>query len=144
VYPTREKVQEGERKLRRVEESEVAYVAKPRKVQQEWRRSPVEELRKRAKEHCGKGMLEEAHLLELGWCTEEAIVLYLTCERCRSQEYHVEDNRGQGVISRKKLETLNWCGCKRKGEEKAVWPRKAKAQQERGIVKGRSGEPSRC
>ena len=29
VYPTREKVQEGERKLRRVEESEVAYVAKP-------------------------------------------------------------------------------------------------------------------
>jgi len=70
----------------------------------------VEELRRRAEEHCGKGVLEEACLLELGWCTEEVIVLYLTCERCRKQGCHVEDNRGQGVISREKLEEMKWCG----------------------------------
>ena len=32
------------------------------------------ELRKKAEEHCGKGILEEAQLLELGWCTREVIV----------------------------------------------------------------------
>ena len=35
-------------------------------AQQEWRRSSVAELRKRAEEHCSKGVPEEAHLLELG------------------------------------------------------------------------------
>jgi len=64
--PTREEAQEGEKKLRRVEESEAARVAKLREVQQEWKRSSVEELRNRAEEHCGKGISEEAHLLELG------------------------------------------------------------------------------
>ena len=38
-------------------------------------------------------------------------MLYLTCERCGSQGCHVEDNRGQGVISRKKLKEIKWCGC---------------------------------
>jgi len=62
-----------ERKLRRVEEEEVACVARPQKAQQEgkpacptrekaqeWQRSSVAELRKKAEEHCGKGVLEEA------------------------------------------------------------------------------------
>ena len=62
-------------------------------------------------------------LLELGQCTEEVIVLYLTCERCRSQGYHVEDNRGQGVISRKKLEEIKWYGY----IGKVVQPREVKA-----------------
>jgi len=35
-------------------------------VQQEWRRSLIEELKKRAEEHCGKGVPEEAQFLELG------------------------------------------------------------------------------
>jgi len=34
AYPIREKVQEGEKRLRRVEEDEVAYMAKPREAQQ--------------------------------------------------------------------------------------------------------------
>jgi len=43
-------------------------------------------LRKRAEEHCGKGVLEKTCLLELGWCTEEMIVTLL-CHRyifCRN------------------------------------------------------------
>ena len=67
--------------------------------------------------------------MELGWCTEEVVVLYLTCKRYRSQECHVEDNRRQGVISRKRLEVLSWCRCKRKEVEKVVWPRETKVQQ---------------
>jgi len=64
--PTRKEAQEGEKKLRRVEESEAARMAKPQEAQQEWKRSSVEELRNRAEEYCGKGISEEAHLLELG------------------------------------------------------------------------------
>ena len=63
-------------------------------------------MRKRAEEHCGKKVLEEALLLELGWCMSEVVVLYLTCERYRSQGCHVEDNRGQRVISEKRLEQM--------------------------------------
>jgi len=37
----------------------------------------------------------------------------------------VEDNRGQEVISRRKLEEMKWCGC----IEKVARPREAKAQQ---------------
>jgi len=74
-------------------------------------------------------VLEEVYLLELEWCTNEVVVLYLTCERCGSKVCHVEDNREQGVISRKRLEVLNWYGCKEKRVEKAVWLREAKVQQ---------------
>ena len=66
VYPIREKAQEGEKRLRRVEEEEAACVARPQEAQQGWRRSSMEELKKKAEEHCGKGVLEEAWLLELG------------------------------------------------------------------------------
>ena len=52
-------------------------------------------------------------------------MLYITCERCGSQRCHVEDNREQRVISRRKLEEMKWCGC----IEKAAWPREAKVQQ---------------
>jgi len=45
---------------------------------------------------------------------EEVVVSYLTCKRCRSQGCHVEDNREQGVISRRKLEEMKWCGYKEK------------------------------
>ena len=41
-------------------------MAEPQEAQQGWRRSLVVELRRRAEKHCGKGVLEEAHLLELG------------------------------------------------------------------------------
>ena len=52
--------------------------------------------------------------------TEEVIVLYLTCKECRSKGYHVEDNRGQGVISFERWEVLSQCGCKKIREEKAA------------------------
>jgi len=112
-------------------------------VQQKWKRTSVEKLRIRAEVYCGKDIPEEVQLLELGWMTEEVVVSYLVCERCRKQGCHVEDNREQGVISSKKQKALNWCGCKGKRmnqsstrardsrgtarEEKAAWPRKAKA-----------------
>jgi len=139
--PIREKAQEREKRLRRMEEEKAAYPAKE-EAQQEWRRSSIEELRKKAEEHCGKGVPREAQLLELGWMTEEIVVSYLTC-KCGEKGSHVEDNWGQGVIPFWKWKELSWCGCKgKRGEsgaptegkstakvERAARPREAKAQQ---------------
>jgi len=88
--PIREKAQEGEKRLRRMEKEKAARSVK-REAQQEWRRSLIEELRKKAEEHCGKGVPREAQLLELGWMTEEIVVSYLTC-KCREKGSHIEDN----------------------------------------------------
>jgi len=119
VRPIREKVQEGEKKLRGVEEGEAAHVAKPQEVQQGWKKNLVEELRKRAEEHCGKGVPEETQLWDLGWCTREIVVSYLTC-KCREKGSHVKDNRGQGVIPFWKWKELSWYGCKGKTEREVV------------------------
>jgi len=116
-----------EKKLKRVEEDEVARVAKPQEAQQEKWKSSVEELRRRAEEHCGRSVPKEAHLLELGWYTEKVIVSYLTYKGCRSKGCHVEDNRGQGVISFKRWKVVSWCGCKKRREEKTAWSREAEA-----------------
>jgi len=61
----RGKVQERERRLRKMEGEKVVCLVKG-ETQQEWRRSSMEELRKRAEEYCGKGVPEEAQFLELG------------------------------------------------------------------------------
>jgi len=128
----RGKAQEcGEKEVRRVEEEKAAH-PKRGEVQQEWKRSSTEELRKRAEDHCGKGVPREAQLLELGWMTKEVVVSYLTC-KCGEKGSHVEDNQGQGVILFWKWKELSWYGCK--GE--AVRPREAKVQQSGA----RSGEP---
>jgi len=66
--PIKGEAQEKERRLRRVEEEEVVHVAKPREAQQGWKRSSVEELKKRAEEHCGKGVPEEYKRIFLGLC----------------------------------------------------------------------------
>jgi len=58
----------------------------------------MEELKKKAEEHCGKGVPEEAWLLELGWYTPEIIVTYNKCRGCRRKGSYAEDNRGQGVL----------------------------------------------
>jgi len=111
----------------------------------------VEKLRIRAEVYCGKGVPEEAQLLELGWMTKEVVVSYLVCKRYRERGCHVEDNRGQGVIPWRKQKVLSWCGCKGKRVEsgapierksaarveKAARPREAKAQQSGAW----SGEP---
>ena len=44
---------------------------------------------------------EETCLLELEWCMKEVIVIYVQYKRCREKEYHVEENRRQGVIKDK-------------------------------------------
>ena len=78
----------------------VACVAMLPKVQKkEWRRSLAHVLQQKAQEHCGKGILDEACLLELGWYTKELIVSYVECERCGQKGCQVEKNRGQRVIS---------------------------------------------
>jgi len=61
----REKAQEGEKKLRRVEEEKAACPIQG-EVQQAYKRASVKELRKRVKEHCGKGVPKEAQLFDLG------------------------------------------------------------------------------
>jgi len=125
--PIREKVQEREKRLRRMEKGKAARLVKG-KAQQEWRRSSMEERRKRAEKHCGKGVPEEAQLLEIGWMTKEIVVSYLTC-KCGEKRSHVENNQGQGVIPFWKWKELSWCRCKGKTEGKVVRPREAKAQQ---------------
>jgi len=45
-------------------------------------------------EHCGEGILDEVCLLELGWYTEEVIVMYVECKSFGEKGYHVEENRG--------------------------------------------------
>jgi len=149
--PREGKAHQRERKLRRMEEEKAARPMKREAQQEEWKRTPVEKLRIRAEVYCGKGVPEEAQLLELGWMTKEVVVSYLVCERCGERGCHVEDNRGQGVIPWTKRKTLSWCGCKgKKAEggapterksaarvEKAARPREAEAQQS----SARSGEP---
>jgi len=117
--------QQEKRKLRRVEKEETVHVAKPREVQQGWRRSSIEELRKRAEEHYSKEVPEEAQLLELGWYTLEIIVTYNEYRGCGRKESYVEDNRGQGVLQDRKF----WCRCQGKRKGRAAQPREAKAQQ---------------
>jgi len=85
----------------------------------------VEELRKRVEKHYSKDVPEEVCLLELGWCMKEVVVLYLVCERCGKKECHVEENKWQGVISRRRLEEMKWCGC----IGKAMHPKEGKTQQ---------------
>jgi len=151
AHPRERKAHQGERReVRRVEGSEAVRPEKG-EAQQEWKRTPVEKLRIRAEVYCGKGIPEEAQLLELGWMTEEVVVSYLVCERCRERGCYVEDNRGQGVIPWTKQKALSWCRCKRKRAEsgapterksaakveRAARPREAKAQQS----DARSGEP---
>ena len=99
------------------------------------------ELTKRAEEHCGKGVLEEACLLELGWYMKEAIVTYVQYERCGEKRCHVEKNRRQGVIK----DRQRWYGYQKKEEKKVAHDQESqKAQPKKGVVKGRSGEPSKC
>ena len=50
-------------------------------------------MRRKAEEHCNKGVPEKAYLLELGWCMEEVIVTYVQCERCGEKGCHVKKNR---------------------------------------------------
>jgi len=63
--PREGKAHQGERRLRRMEEEKAAHPIKG-EAQQEWRRSSIEELRKKAEEHCEKDVLREVQLLELG------------------------------------------------------------------------------
>jgi len=115
---------EGEKKLQVVEEA--ACMAIPQKVQQKkWRRSPAYVLQRKAQEHCGEGIPDGACLLELGWYTKEVVVSYVECEGCGQKGYHIEENKGQGVI----LDRQKWCRCQKRRETEAVCPEKGKAQQ---------------
>jgi len=62
------------------------------------------------------------------------------CERCREKGCHVEENRRQEVIK----DRQRWYGCQKKEEEKAAYSTGEKVQPKRGILKGRSKEPSKC
>jgi len=56
--PIKGEVQERERRLRRVEKDEAAHPIQG-ETQQGWRRSSIEELRKKVEEHCGKSVPRE-------------------------------------------------------------------------------------
>jgi len=65
AHSIREKAQEGEKRLRRVKKGEAARPVQG-EAQQREKRSSIKELRKKAEEHCGKGVPRKARLLELG------------------------------------------------------------------------------
>ena len=65
AYPREGKAHQRERRLRRMEEEKAARSIKG-EAQQEWRRSSIEELRKKAEEYCEKDVPRKAQLLELG------------------------------------------------------------------------------
>ena len=45
---------------------------------QQWKRSPVHVLQQKTQGHCGEDIPDEVCLLELGWFTEEMIVMSQT------------------------------------------------------------------
>jgi len=49
----------------------------------------------------------------------------MECEGCGQKGCHVEENRGQRVIS----DRQKWCGCWKRRKTEAVHPKKRKAQQ---------------
>jgi len=121
AYPVKGKVQEGERRLRRVEGSEAAHVARPREVQQEeWRRSLWETLRKRAEWYCGPMVSQDVELWELGWHSQGAVVMYLRCPKCGKEGCYIEDDWGQGVLPYWKREKISWCGCRERKEQSSA------------------------
>ena len=89
---------QGQRKLRRVEEEEVARPMKGKAQQGEYRRSLWEELRKRAEWYYGPTVPQDAQLWELGWRGQGAVVTYLRCPRCGKGRCYAEDDWGQGTL----------------------------------------------
>ena len=67
-------------------------------------------------------------------------MIYVECKKYREKRCYMEENRGQGVISNRQ----KWCRCLKIVERKVAYSTKRKTQQKREIVKGKSGELSRC
>ena len=95
-----------------------------RRIEEKWKKSSIEELRKRVEEYCNKRVSQEARLLELGWCIEKVIVTYVQYERYGEKRCHVEVNRRQGIIKNRQ----RWCECQKKKEKKVACPTEEKAQ----------------
>jgi len=74
----------------------------------------------------------DAQLLELGWITEEVIVIYIEYRWYGKKGMHRENNRGQGVLRGRKLEEAKWCRCskQKKRKEVVVCFREEKVQQD--------------
>jgi len=70
------------------------------------------------------------------------VVSYVECEGCGQKGYHMEENRGQGVI----LDRQKWYGCQKERETEVVRPEKGKVQQssaQAGVLEGTAKEESR-
>ena len=127
AHPRKRKAHQEERRLRRMEEEKAVRPVKG-EAQQEWWRSSIEELRKRAEEHCGKGVPEETQFLELGWYVPGMIVMYTKCRGYGRKGSYAEDNRGQRVLQGRTF----WCGCRgKKRESGAPTERKSAAREEK-------------
>jgi len=107
AHPVKGKAQEGERRLRRVEESEAAHPTEGKAQQEEWKRSSWETLRERAEWYCGPTVPRDAELWELGWHGQGAVITYLKCPRCDKGGCYAEDDRGQGVVPYWKREKMS-------------------------------------
>jgi len=68
------------------------------------------------------------------------------CEDCGRKGHHIAEDRGQEVVKGKEWEELKKCGeCSRKEREKAAHGQETqKVQLERGILKGKFKELSKC
>jgi len=63
--------------------------------------------------------------------TEKVIATYIEYRWCGKKGMHRENNRGQEVLRRRKLEEAKWCGCskQKKKEGVAACSREGKVQQ---------------
>ena len=70
---------------------------------------------------------------------KEVIVLYVECEKCGQKGCHIEENRGQGVIS----DRQKWCRYQKRKETEVAHPKRGKAQQSStwaGVLEGTAKE----
>lgn len=66
--------------------------------------------------------------------------MYMKYKKCSKKEYHIEENRKQGVIS----DRQRWCECQKRKEEEVVYSQEnQKVQQREKRKKGTSGEHSK-
>jgi len=69
----------------------------------------------------------------------------LTCKDCGKKGHHVVEDREQEVVKGKEWEELKkYEECARERKRKVAHPTKGKVQPERGIIRKKSKELSKC
>ena len=105
---------EVEKKRRRREETTCSIKEKVQQQKKVREMEPVYPNWKKVQEYYGvENVPEDAWLLELGQMIKEVIATYIEYKWYGEKGIYWEDNRGQGVLRRRRLEEAKWCRCPR-------------------------------